>query len=127
MIIAMVTHMSGGRYDDRQWPGPGVPFEVPDWEGEGLVYWKHAVKLADSPAPEPPPAPEVPAAVEAWEEEHDRLESVADGTVEPQAEPPRPADPKQAWIDYAVSQGADEGEAASMTKIDLMSRYGGRI
>lgn len=130
-VIAMVIQMSGGRYDDRQWPGPGIPFEVPDWEGAGLVADHNAVKLYEIPDGEPvPPAVEEPAAAEpvpSWEDEHDRLEAVADGTVEPQAEPPRPADPKQAWIDYAVTQGASVDEATSMTKIDLMSRYGGRL
>jgi hypothetical protein len=44
-----------------------------------------------------------------------------------EANPPAPADPKTAWIDYAVSQGAKADAAAGMTKADLMSRYGGRI
>jgi hypothetical protein len=58
--------------------------------------------------------------------------------AEPEAEPdvaaagdpvaaPAPAAVKQAWIDYAVSQGATPEEAAAMTKADLMSRYGGRL
>lgn len=74
------------------------------------------------------------------EDEHDRLEAVADGTEPPdpgpepeqvtEAEPaerPAPSAPKQAWIDYAVTQGADVHEASAMTKVDLMSRYGGRL
>ena len=58
--------------------------------------------------------------------------------AEPEAEPaeaatgtpavaPAPSAPKQTWIDFAVSQGATPEEAASMTKADLMSRYGGRL
>ena len=115
MIIAMVTHMSGGRYDDRQWPGPGVPFEVPDWEGEGLVKWHHAIQLADSP--EPPvdtfvdePSPEPSRESPQWS-----------------GDPPKPASPKQDWIEWAISEGADPEQAANMTKVDLMSRYGSRI
>jgi hypothetical protein len=41
--------------------------------------------------------------------------------------PPRPADPKQAWVEYAVAQGTGEDEANLMTKADLMSRFGGRL
>lgn len=53
--------------------------------------------------------------------------------LDPEDEPPQPAvrpapsAPKQAWIDYAVTQGADVHEASAMTKVDLMSRYGGRL
>lgn len=46
----------------------------------------------------------------------------------PVAEAPGPSAPKQAWIDYAVDvHGADVHAAGSMTKADLMSRYGGRL
>lgn len=139
MIIAMITHMSGGRYDDRPWAPPGVPFEVPDEEGEGLIRWHHAVWIADSAAPVIAPAVPVPVSLPA---------ETAAGPVPAEAagvpgdgsslfeqmggtitgpEPPKPADSKAAWIAYAVSQGAQEDDAAAMTKIDLMSRYGGRL
>jgi hypothetical protein len=48
--------------------------------------------------------------------------------AETPAAAPGPSAPKQAWIDYAVNvQGADVHAASSMTKADLMSRYGGRL
>jgi hypothetical protein len=34
---------------------------------------------------------------------------------------------KAAWIDWAVHSGADMAEAASLTKNELMSRYGERL
>jgi hypothetical protein len=37
--------------------------------------------------------------------------------------PPRAA-AKAAWVDYAVSQGADRGEAEAMSKEDLVGTYG---
>jgi hypothetical protein len=42
-------------------------------------------------------------------------------------EPKRPsqADNKAAWIDWAVSQGADEADAKKATKDDLIKAYGG--
>ena len=40
---------------------------------------------------------------------------------------PAPSAPKQAWIDFAVAQGADVNAVSAMTKADLMSRYGGRL
>jgi hypothetical protein len=43
------------------------------------------------------------------------------------AQAPPPSAPKKAWIDYAVTQGADVHAASAMSKIDLMSRYGGRL
>lgn len=50
-----------------------------------------------------------------------------DGTAEETAAVPRPGrdEPKAAWIEYAVSQGADRGEAEAMTKADLLDRYKG--
>jgi hypothetical protein len=165
MIIAMTISMSGGRWDDRPWPGIGIPFEVPDEEGEGLIRWHHAVKIADSPepvkehvtAPAPVSLPAetaagpVPEALPAVEEtppvvkaapDHEWYsppDAVADEEPDPEspaavqdevpavAEPPKPADPKQAWIDYAVVQGLDADAASAMTKADLMSRFGGRL
>jgi hypothetical protein len=47
-------------------------------------------------------------------------------TVESPVEAPASSAPKQDWVAYAVSQGADPHEAGSMTKADLMSRHGGR-
>lgn len=140
MIIAMVTSMSGGRYDDRQWPPPGIPFEVPDEEGEGLIRWHHAVKLADSPAPVPEhvtaPAPvSLPAETAAGPvpAEPEFRETAAAKIAEALAlaereEPPKPSDPKADWVEYAVrAKGADPDVAFRMSKADLMSRFGGRI
>lgn len=45
----------------------------------------------------------------------------------PSPDSPSPGSPKQEWVDYAVSQGADVHAAGGMTKADLMSRYGGRL
>lgn len=137
MIIAMTLSMSGGRYDDRQWPGPGVPFEVPDWEGEGLVRDHNAVKIADSarparghaavPAPVPLPAETAAGPVTPEPPPGPGPEPVPPPEPEPEPEPPSQSDPKQAWIAWAVSQGEDEAAAAGMTKADLMSKHGGRL
>jgi len=40
---------------------------------------------------------------------------------------PLPADPKQAWVDYAIAQGEDPDVAPRLTKADIMSKYGGRL
>jgi hypothetical protein len=40
---------------------------------------------------------------------------------------PKPADPKQAWVDYAMAHGETEDEANMQTKAQLMSKYGGRL
>lgn len=146
MIIQMLIGYSGGRYDDRPWPSLGTDFEVPDWEGEGLIRVGHArfVRASDPPAAPPappPPAPPVlspagpvvsePAATAAGPVTPEPAPEPAPGP-EPEPEPeelpaPGPADPKAAWIEYAISQGAKRDTAAAMTKADLMSRYGGRL
>jgi hypothetical protein len=42
-------------------------------------------------------------------------------------EPPKPADPKQAWVDHAMAHGEGEDEANMQTKAALMQKYGGRL
>lgn len=37
---------------------------------------------------------------------------------------PRDRDTKAAWVDYAVSQGADPEQAEAATKADLIAEYG---
>ncbi len=41
------------------------------------------------------------------------------------AQPPAASDKKSVWVDYAVSQGLDRGEAEALTKDELHSRFGG--
>lgn len=66
-------------------------------------------KLVDpsttEPEPEPEPAPEP------------ELEEESDGR-------PVQADNKAAWVDWAVSQGADREEAEAATKAELIDDYG---
>ena len=69
MWIAMDYYVSGGRSDGRSWPAPGLPFEVPDPEGELLVAEHRAIQVAapeGTVAAEPLPAEpvhEIPATV----------------------------------------------------------------
>lgn len=42
----------------------------------------------------------------------------------PAQEAPNRSDPKDAWVDHAVSQGADRGEAEGLSKADLIELYG---
>lgn len=39
-------------------------------------------------------------------------------------EAPKPYDAKPDWVDFAVSKGADRGEAESLTKTELVELYG---
>lgn len=120
MIIQMIYSMSGGRYDDRSWPPPGVNFEVPDEEGAGLVACQAAIMVAPSAvAPEPAPA--------APEPEPEPVPVPKATPPVPELSQPAPADPKAAWVDYAVSLGASRSEAEDHTKAQLQAAYGGRL
>jgi hypothetical protein len=118
-------------------PVPGRPSKLDarppsQIEGEELAA-RAAAEQGDPPAvaaTEEPPgelpslAPDVADKDEAGgagNAEEDAAES------SPVAEAPGPSAPKQAWINYAISTGADPDKAAAMTKADLMSRYGGRL
>lgn len=148
--IRMLIGVSGSRHDGRPWPAASGEIDVPGWEAEDLIRAQIAVDAGqadDEPVvpdpvpgesrppsqiegeelaaaqykPEPVAPPEVSAVAEV-----SPVAEVATGPEDP-ATAPAPNAPKQAWIDYAVSQGADVHAAGNMTKADLMSRYGGRL
>lgn len=52
------------------------------------------------------------------------IEATEDADTGATERPPQAA-PKDAWVTYAVAQGADQTEAEGMTKADLISTYGG--
>jgi hypothetical protein len=152
--VRMIVTLSGGGPGDRDWRDypAGASLEVEDWEAEDLIRIGLAV-----PGPEggsgrpamPEPAAEVPAgesepaagAAAAPDTGVSPLAEVSPlaqaavtgaGTVPPgepadETGPPAPHDAKRAWIDWAITRGADPDTAAAMTKADLMSRYGGRL
>ena len=137
-----------GVYDHGQpWPPACGELDIADNDqARDLILGGYAVDAAAPPArppappvtvplpplPEPEPAavpePE-PAAVKAPVPEPEP-EPEPEPVPEPEpAAPPAPADPKSAWIDYAISQDPKltQDKAAAMTKVDLMSKYGGRL
>lgn len=150
----MTAHMSGGRPDGSDWRDfpAGTEMDVADWEADELVRGAQVAVLIPGEPSEPVRLPGVPpgaqedvtgtepaaAADTAAAEPGDDAGAATGEPGEPEAEPavaatgeppaaPVPSAPKQAWIDYAVAQGADPATAAAMTKADLMSRYGGRL
>ena len=138
--IRMRETLSGGRADGRPWPPAGEAIDVPDWEYDHAVAAGWAYHDDGPPEPEavvvkvPVPVP-VPVPVEAVAtgEPDSPLpeipldEADRDTDVPEVPEPPRPSDPKQDWVDYAVTRGMSEEKATAMSKADLMSRYGGRL
>jgi hypothetical protein len=140
MWIEMVMHMSGTRANGEKYPPGWTAFEVADWEGEHLIRGGMArqvpvpewavpkspapLKSAHAPRtvmPEPEPEQEpVPPDPEPL------LASVVP-LAPPAGLPPAPGDPKQAWVDYAVTQGMAPEDATRMTKADLQSRFGPRL
>ncbi|MGS2641685.1 hypothetical protein [Streptosporangium sp. G12] len=80
-----------------------------------------------------PPAPIVPGPVSDDPDEQQARETevaervLVDGepaTVVAEVSRPAQSANKAAWVDWAVSQGADRGEAEGMTKADLIDEYG---
>ena len=69
--------------------------------------------------------PSAPA--ESKPEAEPKDEAEAEPEEEAEVEPQRPAqaEPKAAWVDWAVSQGADADEAEALTKAELIEFYGG--
>lgn len=96
--------------------------------------WDRSERNAAAVRPVPQPAPEVvtiePTAVSDSDID-DRgpvLEADIPGeTVQDDAKPPWSNAPKADWVAWAVHKGCKPGEAAGMTKNQLMSRYGERL
>lgn len=143
MIIRMFHQMSSGRHDGRVWPAPGVDFEVPDWEGRDLVAGGNAVMVSDKPTaayetpPDVKPGPEPqqwppyepgrfagPVQPEPEPEPEPEVERFTEGRSS--LEPPKAAQPKSDWVDWAVAHGVSEEEANALTKQQLMEAYGQR-
>lgn len=152
MWIETMMHMSGTRANGEKYPPGWTPFEVADWEGEQLIRGGMARQVAmpdwakpRPPKQSPPPAPErVQAAPELPVPRSEpsltaagplTAEAPAETPVAAEPEPgqeqagpaPAPSDPKQAWVDYAITRGMDADAAARMTKVDLQSRFGPRL
>lgn len=56
--------------------------------------------------------------------EHDETEAEEDVEASEASGRPAQNDPKAAWVDWAVSQGADRDEADALTKAELIEFYG---
>jgi len=52
------------------------------------------------------------------------VEAEPEAEAAPASAPPSSA-PKAAWVEWAVSQGADQATAEGMTKLNLIGEYGG--
>lgn len=94
-----------------------APSEPPVHRGLGAPQPELSAELSSQVTPPPVSPPAQPAGI---------IETIAPGDAQ-SGEAPVPAAPKQAWIDWAITQGATEDGANGMTKADLMSRYGGRL
>lgn len=105
----MRVKISGGRGDGTDWPDPGVPFHVDAAEGAQLCGAGLAFPVADEPLTE---MPDIQAATDV------EVRSVT------AAAKPIVNSPKAAWVEYAVTLGADRPEAEAMKKTDLIARYG---
>ena len=123
MHIRMVQERTGGRWDGRPWPPVGGTIDVIDEEGAAICAAGWAVPVVtekrktETPedtlkvseetreAPPEPVAPSRPAAASA-------------------SSPPAVNDPKSAWVAHAVSRGAQAAYAETLTKQQLIERYG---
>jgi len=155
--VQMTVPMSGTRPDGSFWPPPHTDFEMADWEAEHHIRAGTAVEAGDRTPPSQQPGfgqgqsdPEPdgqeegqPAGQEAGQPEGqdspDNPVPAGQGTGDEGQEPgqeeslpgplpvPQPADPKQLWVDYAISQGVDPAMAAAWTKQRLQAEFGGRL
>lgn len=145
MWVQMLEFISGGRPDGTSWPSVGATFEVEDWEGQSLIRGQLARRVVN-PNPSPPPAAHVAPASDKPEAAEVPEPEVVPAQPEPataaaeaspvetlvaqtasENPPPAPADPKAAWVAYAVSRGTSPEEAAGLTKAQLQSAFGGRL
>ena len=131
MWVQLRETLNTGRYDGRLWPPIYTDFEVPEWEGDRMIASGLAIKVAGPAQPPPAPPSASPEPVATIPEMVSEPSATGQPEIVPEPEielsEPAPGDSKQSWLDYAVSQGASPGEAATMTKAQLMQAYGGRL
>jgi hypothetical protein len=108
MRIRLVVDKSGPRWDGQDWPVRGGEIDVPDDEGMALCGQGDAVPVVTDNA-------ETPEQADAVTEVRSVTAAVAKPIVN---------SPKAAWVDHAVSQGADRAEAEAMKKTELIAAYG---
>jgi hypothetical protein len=120
--VQMLQHISGGRGDGTEWPHRGGILDCGEDEARDLVSGQLARWAVESGAEEravmPADGPELAAAVPADDSAGDEPPDAENGSQ------PLVRDPKQAWVDHAVENGATPEEAAAMTKADLIEKYG---
>jgi hypothetical protein len=146
----MITHMTTGRYDGREWPDYNEIFDVPEWEAEHLVGGGNAeypdkppldrgfnvLKAADTDyeskldrvggeeADVYEPEVHRPDTSEFdFDSDFDRDDSDSE-VSEPEMKRPAVADKKAAWIEWAVHNGANGDAAEESTKAALIEEYG---
>lgn len=89
-------------------PKPGEPPNVPVEEGTPVEMLPHEERLRRQA------------------EAHDEAEQRAAEQRSRAEGEPAPYASKGAWVDYAVSQGADRSDAESKSKSDLVAEYGSK-
>lgn len=126
--VKMLIAVSGGRPDGSVWPNPWTTdglLECSDAEAADLIGAQIAVRAQAPPKPAEEPVKSVTVAAPAEEPEPEPEPEPESSAVEHLE--PAPYDPKPAWVEWAVHNGADRDEAMKMTKADLQAAYGGRL
>lgn len=128
--VVMRFSISGGRADGRNWPDAGDPLVLGRDEAEDLIRGGMAYphpdgyEVADDAVPPPSPEPGPPPPEPVQEAGPPQPEEAGEPAVP--AGPPVAYAPKQAWVDWAMANGASEDEANMATKAQLMETYGER-
>lgn len=126
MLVEMLIQVAGGRADGTAWPAPGHGERsyLSVGEAEGIELCRNRIarpvavdpnppELRASQMPPPPPAPSLAPG----------LAPDDGGQVAVAADIPAAAAAKADWVAYAVSRGAEETDAAKMTKAELIAKY----
>jgi hypothetical protein len=121
----MVQERTGPRWDNRAWPPAGGEIYVEDEEGAAICGAGWAVPVPEQRKTETP-EDTLNVATETR-----TAESPAEPVSEPAVPEPAPVpavpavnDPKGAWVDHAVAQGASKDAAEAMSKSALIRQYG---
>ena len=111
---AVIDHYTGDELEDGEVQRHGDEPEVGPTGDEKFDADAEAAGITDGQGDAPSPGTEARAVQEAGQQE---------AAPEPVKAPAKSAS-KGAWVDFAVSQGAEREEAESATQADLIERYG---
>jgi hypothetical protein len=112
-VVRMQDHISGGRWDGREWPPANGTIEVPEWEAKDLIAGRLAVPAGGSTGGSAAPVQQAEAPAHS--------EPGAGAAAAPSQLPGRPPEPAQSAVPVAPPQ------VSPLAEVSALAEVGGKV